>query len=104
MWQSFSNNFAGALSGERAIQQAGEQNRIERYFTFPNFDRSAERCAEELAQAGLDCVALESFPADGQTVGSGWGAMKAWEVESARLWMLEPRRELLTEGGCLKTV
>ena len=101
MWQSFSNTFAGALCGERGIQQASEQNRLERYFTFPKFERAAERCAEELARAGLEGVELEAFPADGQTMWSGWGAMKAWDVESARLWMVEPRRELLSDWSVM---
>ena len=101
MWQPFANKLAGSLNGERAIYETGEQNRIERYFTFPNFERSAERCAEELAKAGLEGVELEAFPADGQTVWSGWGAMKAWDVESARLWMVEPRQELLSDWSVM---
>lgn len=97
MWQPIYNALLGRLSGERALGQALEQNRIERYFTFPNFERSAERCGEQLRLAGLEEVEVESFPADGQTVWSGWRTMKAWDVESARLWMVSPRQEMLAD-------
>lgn len=97
MWRSFHQRFHGLFSGEQALQQACEQHRIERFFTFPNFQRSAERCAEELRRAGLDGVELESFPADGKASWSGWPTMIAWDVESAQLWMTAPRRELLAD-------
>jgi len=97
MWRPIHEALARTLSGERAVTQACEQNRIERWFTFPNFERSAERCADELRRAGLDDVEVESFPADGETMWSGWGRMMAWDVESARLWMIEPRAELLAD-------
>lgn len=97
MWRSFYNQFANCFRGELALRQTCEQNRIERFFTFPNFQRSAERCAEEMRRAGLTDVELESFPADGKASWSGWPTMKAWDVESARLWMISPTRELLAD-------
>ena len=97
MWQSYYQALLDRFSGERAFWQAAEQNRIERVFTFPNFERSAERCAEQLRLAGLDEVAVEDFPADGKAVWSGWRTMKAWDVESARLWLTAPRPELLAD-------
>ena len=97
MWRKFYHQNSDLFSGETALMQACEQNRIERFFTFPNFDRSAERCVAEMERAGLADVELESFPADGQASWSGWPTMKAWDVESARLWMIAPRRELLAD-------
>lgn len=97
MWHSFYNQFRECFSGAMALRQACEQNRIERFFTFPNFQRSAERCAEEMRRAGLADIELESFPADGKASWSGWPTMKAWDVESAQLWMIAPRRELLAD-------
>jgi len=97
MWRGFYNAFLGCLSGHRALHQAAEQNRIERYFTHPNFERSAERCAEVLVGAGLADVEVETFPADGAASWSGWGEMMAWDVTSARLWMVAPHRERLAD-------
>ena len=97
MWRQFYNRFSGQLSGSKALRQAAEQNRIERCFTFPNFERSAERCAQELSRAGLSDVQVERFPADGKHSWSGWRAMTAWDVMSARLWMIEPRSEVLAD-------
>ena len=85
MWREFYNRLSEPFSGENALQQACEQNRIERFFTFPNFARSAERCAEEMRRAGLADIDVESLPADGSASWSGWPTMKAWDVESAQL-------------------
>ncbi len=95
MWKTFHSQFKGRLSGERALWQAREQYRIDRFFTFPNFERSAERCGEQMESAGLSGVAVESFPADGTTSWSGWDSMKAWDVTSARLWLVSPHHEVL---------
>jgi len=97
MWQPIYNALLGRFSGQRALGQACEQHRIERFFTFPNFERSAERVAEQLRLAGLEDVEVEDFPADGKTTWSGWRAMTAWDVESARLRMTSPRRALLAD-------
>jgi hypothetical protein len=97
MWKDFYNKFRGQLQGENALYQASEQNRIERCFTFPNFERSAERCGQELEKAGLAEVGVEEFPADGKTTWYGWRAMKAWDVESARLTVTSPVRKTLQE-------
>jgi len=95
MWKDFHSKFEGLFSGERAFSQASEQNRLERYFTFPNFEKSAERAGEEFTKAGLEDVEVEEFPADNKTSWSGWGDIKAWDVESARLWMVSPEKRLL---------
>ena len=97
MWRDFYNRFLGRFRGAKALWQASEQNRIDRFFTFPNFERSAQRCGDELQQAGLSDVEVESFPANGKDSWWGWRSMKAWDVSSARLWMIEPRRVLLCD-------
>jgi len=96
MWKDFYESFNGQLSGQSAVAQASEQNRIERYFTFPNFQKSAERCGHELKKAGLSDVEVEDFPADGNTSWSGWKAMNAWDVEKAELLVTSPVKKLLT--------
>ena len=91
MWRKFYNQYRDRFGGERALAQSIEQNRLERFFTFPNFARSSARCAAEMDRAGLTDVEVESFPADGRASWSGWPTPKAWDVESARLWMTVPR-------------
>lgn len=97
MWRDFYSKFLGHFCGQRALAQAAEQNRLERFFTFPNFEESANRCGRELQESGLSDVAVESFPADGTTSWYGWSSMKAWDVAEARLWMVVPRREMLCD-------
>jgi hypothetical protein len=97
MWRSFYSQFLGHFSGRKAFLQAAEQNRQERFFTFPNFEASARRCGQVLHDAGLSQVEVESFPADGTTSWYGWGSMKAWDVQEARLRMVSPDRTLLCD-------
>jgi len=97
MWRRFYDAFISILSGDLALAQAREEQRIEHSFTFPNFERSAERCGEELSSAGLEQVEVESFPATDGHFWYGWESGKAWDVTSARLWMVSPRRELLAD-------
>ena len=96
MWRSFYNRFKDTLQGSLALAQASEQNRIERHFTFPHFEDSAERCGRELKRAGLSNIEVEAFPADGSTSWSGWRAMKAWDVEDARLMVVSPLKKVLS--------
>ncbi len=97
MWQAFHKAYRGYFSEERAISQATSTNSIERYFTFDNFKRSAERCAREMEAFGLSDVELESFPADGKTNWSGWRAMKAWSANHARLLLVSPTEQVLCD-------
>jgi len=97
MWRDFYSGIRRHCSGRRALHQAAEQNRLERFFTFRNFEESANRCGRELREAGLSDVAVESFPADGITSWYGWRSMKAWDVDAAQLWMVAPRQELLCD-------
>ena len=101
MWHDMYSRFAGQFNGDAALHQATEQNLLERYFTFPNFAASADRCSEELRTAGLSDVAVESFPADGTTSWFGWKSMKAWDVTEAHLWVTAPSRTLLCDWSVL---
>ena len=94
MWRDAYSRIVGQFNGHKALLQAAEQNRLERFFTFPNFAASADRCGQELRAAGLSEVAVESFPADGTTAWYGWRSMKAWDVTAARLWMTAPSAAL----------
>ncbi len=41
MWRSFYSGFSGRFSAPMALRQAAEQNRLEWFFTFPNFKTAA---------------------------------------------------------------
>lgn len=101
MWRDAYSGLVGQFSGQRALLQAAEQNRLERFFTFPNFAASADRCRQELQAAGLSEVAIESFPADGTTTWYGWKSMKAWDVTAARLWTTAPNAALLCDWSAV---
>jgi hypothetical protein len=97
MRRKFLKAYQGYFDGERALSQAAATNRIERFFTFRNFRRSAERCARDIQAIGLSDVEVESFPADGKTSWFGWRALKAWSVNHARLHLVSPSEQLLCD-------
>lgn len=97
MFREFANTVSTCLSGEGAKEQAGRQRESDKYFTFPNFEKSAGRCEQELIKAGMQDVAVEEFPADGETTWSGWRAMTAWDVQEARLSLVSPLKMMLAE-------
>ncbi|HEC62450.1 MAG TPA: DUF4910 domain-containing protein [bacterium] len=101
MWKGFYNSFCGYVDGQRALSAAARQNRWAKYFTFPNFEKSAENCRQEMERVGLSDVRLEQFPADGETTWSGWRAMKAWDVTEARLTLTHPHQKVLTDWTTL---
>jgi hypothetical protein len=96
-WQKVLDAYQEHFNEEKAISQAAATHDIERYFTFANFKRSAERCAEEMKSFGLTDVQVESFPADSKTSWSGWRAMKAWSVNYARLQLISPKEQLICD-------
>ena len=97
IWRNFFEAYKEYFSGEEAISQAALTNSIERFFTFENFERSAERCAQVMEDFGLSDVELEKFPADGKTSWSGWRTMKAWSVNHARLLLVAPEEQILCD-------
>jgi hypothetical protein len=66
---------------------------IERWFTFPKFDEDARYIEQTLRQIGLQQVEKIDAPADGVTQNGFWTMPLAWDVEDARLEIVEPRVE-----------
>ena len=104
MWRDAYSRIVGQFDGHQALYQAAEQNRLERFFTFPNFAASADRCGQEPSAAGLCEVAVDRFPADGTTTWYGWRSMKAWDVTAARLWMTAPSPALLCDWSVARSL
>ena len=63
---------------------------IERWFTFPKFDEDARYIEQMLRQVGLQQVEKIDAPADGVTQNGFWTMPLAWDVEDARLEIVEP--------------
>jgi hypothetical protein len=67
-------------------------------------DELAGYIAERMRSYGLGDVAIEGFPADGQSFFWAFITEPAWEAESAALRMLEPRGERLADFSVERVV
>lgn len=81
---------ASACDGQRAFEDAGAIQAIDRWFTFPSFQESARYSAERLREAGLSGVEILQAPADGRSVFGDWMMPLAWEVEGAHFDVIAP--------------
>ena len=61
----------------------------DRWFDFKAFNRTAQVCYDYMRECGLEEVELTSLVADGKTPYGDWALPKAWDVEDAKLELLE---------------
>lgn len=62
----------------------------DRFFTFPQFQRTADYLAATLKELGLRDVEILAAPADGVTRYGFWTMPLAWDAKSARLEIADP--------------
>ncbi len=78
---------------EDAMDRMRRMWEIERWFTFPKFHEDARYIEQTLQQIGLQQVEKIDAPADGVTQSGFWTMPLAWDVEDARLEIVEPQVE-----------
>ncbi len=80
------------VSGTRIKTDAGALYAHDRWFTFPEFHKSAALYRRRLKDAGLDRVSLRHLPADGRTKFGDYTMPLAWDAQDAALTVEEPGR------------
>jgi hypothetical protein len=78
------------VSGQSAWQFTETVHQNDRLSTHEAFNRTSEYLADAMRALGLVDVELIQYPADGRTLVGDWRPSPAWEVESARLEVVEP--------------
>src|SRR5450432_1912063 len=82
-------------SGTSPYENLRALTRLHRVPATPEFDQAANYMFDRAKEYGLQEVHAEQFPIDGKI---HYGLMRsnvAWNVESARLWQVQPDRTLL---------
>jgi len=82
-------------SGTSPYENLRALTRLHRVPATPEFDQAANYVLDRAKEYGLQDVHAEQFPIDGKI---HYGLMRShvgWNVESARLWQVEPQRTLL---------
>lgn len=90
----------GELSGERTmdyIHKISRFHRIRGGGDGSGYNDSVDFVVNELKQFGMTDVAVERFPSDGSIAYLGWTSPVGWRVKSAKLWLIEPKWELIAD-------
>ena len=89
------SNLRHEASGSAPYENLRALTRLHRVPATPEFDQAADFVRGRAQEYGLHEVHAEQFPIDGKIQ---YGLMRshiAWNVESARLWQIEPQHTLL---------
>jgi hypothetical protein len=78
------------VDAERAMETVRRVYSTDRWFTFPQFHRTAAYLEAAMRKAGLAQVQVLGAPADGKTQAGFWTMPLAWDVKQARLEIIEP--------------
>jgi hypothetical protein len=89
MFKSIAEAVARELSGERAKNHVIEIHRSDRYSSFDRYRETAEYCAEQMRNLGLDEVEKLPCRADGRTPYGDWLVPRSWDARSAELRIVE---------------
>jgi hypothetical protein len=74
-----------SFNAVRCMSHVEQIHACNRWFDFTHFHKSAQYCAAQLAQSGLEDVELLPLKADGKTRHGDWVLPQAWYAESATL-------------------
>jgi hypothetical protein len=77
------------LRPDQAIQYMRRVYATDRFFTFPQFHKTAEYLKTEMQTLGLREATIVDAPADGTTQVGFWTMPMAWDVKSATLELLD---------------
>jgi len=94
------------ISGERAhdyVTKISRFHRIRGGGPGSGYNDAVDYVVEELNTFGLDDVHVERFKSDGFATYLRWQSPVGWRVKGARLWLVEPRRELLADFSDVAT-
>src|SRR4051812_33862633 len=86
-----------AVDTSHAAESVRRVYGTDRWFTFPEFEKTAAYLKSRLEQAGLENVEIGGAVADGKTQAGFWTMPLAWDVERARLELKSSNNELLCD-------
>lgn len=89
MYEPIWNNAVEHISGERVKAEAASFFQESRWSSYDHINALAGQIAEKMKALGMVDVELIEAPADGRTSFGGWLMPKAYDVEDAKLLLLE---------------
>jgi len=83
------------LSGEMAKSYVAQITRFHRIQASPMFHRAAQHVKESLQNIGFEEVKIEQYTSNGTKKYWTWTSPIGWEVKSAELHLVKPKKELI---------
>ena len=90
MFQEYIRAISDEVSADLAMEELRRIHDIDRWFTFPAFEKSAAYAVSRWKEFGLKAAKVETFPADGRTRVGSWVMPYAWDAVDAVLTIEEP--------------
>ncbi len=91
----FIDDVLNEVSGKYAFDWVSKISQYNRVVGSQDYHEIVEKVMKELRTFGLDEVILHKYPADGKTKTWEWIVTQSWEIRSAELNIIEPKKEIL---------
>jgi hypothetical protein len=92
---NFTQNILNEVSGKKAKDWVVEIAQYNRLRGTQEYHEIVQRIIDELDSFGLDELKLLKYPSDGKIKIWEYTTTRCWKVNSAELWLMEPKKELL---------
>ncbi|MFW9823162.1 MAG: DUF4910 domain-containing protein [Candidatus Thorarchaeota archaeon] len=83
------------VSGKNAFDWVARISQYNRVVGSEDYHEIVEKLLKELKTFGLDEIKLHKYPADGKTKTWEWIVTQSWDVKSAELRMITPKKEVI---------
>jgi hypothetical protein len=95
------------VSGDIALEHIRQLADFHRLQPSPEYHQAAQYIADRAKKYGLQNIAIESFPADGERLSYTYSTFPAWEPKEGELWLTQPTNKRLVSFSeiplCLAT-
>ncbi|MFX0022483.1 MAG: DUF4910 domain-containing protein [Candidatus Hermodarchaeota archaeon] len=83
------------VSGKYAFDWVSKISQYNRVVGSQDYHENIQNVVKELRTFGLDEIKVHKYPADGKTKTWEWIVTQSWEIRSAELNLIEPKKEII---------
>ncbi len=91
----FIDEVLNEVSGKYAFDWVSKISQYNRVVGSRDYHENIENVVKELRTFGLDEIKIHKYPADGKTKTWEWIVTQSWEIRSAELSLIEPKKEIM---------
>jgi hypothetical protein len=91
----FIDEVLNEVSGKYAYDWVSKISQYNRVVGSRDYHENIENVVKELRTFGLDEIRVHKYPADGKTKTWEWIVTQSWEIKSAELNLIKPKKEII---------